>query len=197
MSHHTACAFYGGIERIDLSVYVPQQTFKSKKENVKQAPVASTDPVEQLFEQLKAVRSDISRKQGLPPYLIFSDATLLDMARRHPLELDAMLEVSGVGEAKAAKYGRHFLRRAIRKFDGLGAATPKGTSVKESLILFNAGMSIAEIAEAKGLKGRHDTKSFRRTYRQRTRYLFPQTHQRRRIQGYHICSVVAPRERLR
>ncbi len=140
-----------GIERIDLSVYVPQQTFKSKKENVKQAPVASTDPVEQLFEQLKAVRSDISRKQGLPPYLIFSDATLLDMARRHPLELDAMLEVSGVGEAKAAKYGRHFLQ-AIRKFDGLGAATPKGTSVKESLILFNAGMSIAEIAEAKGLK---------------------------------------------
>ncbi len=139
-----------GIERIELSVCPPPEALKSKK-SAKKEIVVSTDPVEQLFEQLKAVRSDISRKQGLPPYLIFSDATLLDMARRRPADLDAMLAVSGVGETKAAKYGRHFVQ-AIRRFEGLGGSTPKGTSVKETLILFNAGLSVPEIAESKGVK---------------------------------------------
>ena len=140
-----------GIESIQLSVCPPPQSLKVKKEAVKKEITTPADPVEQLFEQLKAVRSDIARRQGIPPYLIFSDASLLDMARKHPLELGAMLEVSGVGETKAARYGRHFLQ-AIRKFDGLGGATPKGTSVKETLILFNAGLTPSEIADSRGLK---------------------------------------------
>ena len=108
--------------------------------------------------------------------------------RRHPLELDAMLEVSGVGEAKAAKVWPTFpsgytqVRRPRR-------GHTQGNEREESLILFNAGMSIAEIAEAKGLKVATIQKSFRRTYRQRTRYLFPQTHQRRRIQSDIISAL--------
>ena len=140
-----------GLERIELSMCPPPQSLKSKKKAVRERLTVSSDPVEQLLGQLKTVRIDLSRKEGLPAHLIFSDATLADMALKHPLDLDAMLKVSGVSEAKAGRYGRYFIL-AIRKFDGLGATTPKGTSVKETLIMFNGGMNPSEIAEAKGIK---------------------------------------------
>ena len=47
---------------------------------------------------------------GVPLYVIFSNATLADMARRRPTDLEGFLEVSGVGEVKARKYGKAFLR---------------------------------------------------------------------------------------
>lgn len=137
-----------GIERIELSVY--RERAKAKKKSEREIPAISADPEEQLFEQLKSVRSDLARKKNMPPYLIFSDVTLRDMARQHPNSLDDMLEVCGVGERKAAVFGRYFLQ-AIRRFDGLGGVE-KGTSMRETLILFNAGMSIDEMAKTKGVK---------------------------------------------
>jgi ATP-dependent DNA helicase RecQ len=66
-----------------------------------------------LFERLRAVRLDIARSRGVPPYVIFHDVTLREMARLRPASLDALLAVKGVGARKASDLGDQFLA-AIR-----------------------------------------------------------------------------------
>ena len=66
-----------------------------------------------LFESLRGLRRRIADERGVPPYLIFSDASLRDMARLRPRTPAAFLEVKGVGEWKAAEFGERFLT-AIR-----------------------------------------------------------------------------------
>lgn len=68
-----------------------------------------------LFEKLRERRLEIAREEGLPPYMVFSDKTLIDMAAKKPASREEMLQVSGVGEYKYAKYGERFL--AVIKTD--------------------------------------------------------------------------------
>ncbi len=62
-----------------------------------------------LFERLRQLRLVIAKEEGMPPYIIFSDRTLIDMCAKLPGTEEEMLEVSGVGENKLHKYGRRFL----------------------------------------------------------------------------------------
>ena len=62
-----------------------------------------------LFERLRSVRLEIARSRGVPPYVIFHDATLREMARLRPLSIDKLLEVKGVGARKADDLGGVFL----------------------------------------------------------------------------------------
>ncbi len=140
-----------GLENVELSTFVPPTTAKSRKNNVYQQDTKTKSPTEQLFEHLKTIRTDIARQEGLPPYIIFSDATLMDMATKKPKDIDGILEVNGVGERKAVRFGKKFIA-AIRKFDGLTASSPAGSSIKETLILINAGTPVGEIARLKGVK---------------------------------------------
>ncbi len=63
----------------------------------------------ELFTKLRDLRTQIAREEAIPPYIIFADKTLTDMAAKTPLTKDEMLKVSGVGEAKMEKYGERFL----------------------------------------------------------------------------------------
>ena len=63
----------------------------------------------ELFEKLRALRLEIAREEAIPPYMIFSDKTLADMCAKMPSDAQAMLNVSGVGNAKSEKYGSRFL----------------------------------------------------------------------------------------
>jgi len=62
-----------------------------------------------LFDKLKAVRTRLAREQGVPPYVVFSDAALVDMSKQLPTTEETFLEVSGVGQTKLARYGADFL----------------------------------------------------------------------------------------
>lgn len=77
-----------------------------------------------LFEKLKRARMTLAKQEGLPPYIIFSDKTLIDMCVRLPGNEKEMLMVSGVGENKFRKYGERFLAE-ITEFlaENSGAAT--------------------------------------------------------------------------
>ena len=68
-----------------------------------------------LFEALRTLRMSLARKQGVPPYLVFSDKTLTDMCRKLPENREEMLGVTGVGEKKFESYGERFLEE-IRKY---------------------------------------------------------------------------------
>ena len=62
-----------------------------------------------LFDTLRAVRRDLAKDENIPPFVIFSDATLWDMAALKPSSLDAMGDIKGVGSFKLHKYGRSFI----------------------------------------------------------------------------------------
>jgi ATP-dependent DNA helicase RecQ len=62
-----------------------------------------------LFDRLRTVRRDLAAQRGVPPYVIFSDATLLELAARKPRTLDEFATVKGVGEKKLADLGQTFL----------------------------------------------------------------------------------------
>lgn len=62
-----------------------------------------------FFENLRELRREIAREKGIPPYLIFSDKTLVDMCVRLPMNREEMMEVNGMGAFKYEKYGERFL----------------------------------------------------------------------------------------
>ncbi len=74
------------------------------------APAAAQPVEDSLMAALKATRWKLAQEEGVPLYVIFSNATLADMARRRPRTIEEFLEVSGVGQVKAEKYGRAFLQ---------------------------------------------------------------------------------------
>lgn len=75
------------------------------------------DGDEALFQKLRALRLDIARELGKPPYIVFSDKTLRDMVRVKPIADDQFLAVNGVGESKLKQYGERFMA-AIREDSG-------------------------------------------------------------------------------
>lgn len=62
-----------------------------------------------LFEALRAKRRTLAEDQGVPPYVIFADATLVEIAKHRPLKSDDFLEISGVGQTKLERYGAVFM----------------------------------------------------------------------------------------
>ena len=87
----------------------PKKAVKSKKA-VKKSEVLNSKGLD-LFEQLRKLRFEIAKKEGLPPYIIFTDKTLVDMCVRLPFNKEEMLEVTGVGENKYVRYGESFLEQ--------------------------------------------------------------------------------------
>lgn len=68
-----------------------------------------------LFEELRALRKQIADAAGVPPFVVFSDATLVEMSKTRPSDLRELLSITGVGEQKLRKYGTAFLD-AIRSY---------------------------------------------------------------------------------
>jgi ATP-dependent DNA helicase RecQ len=87
-----------------------RRTKKTKEQRARQQHDAdSWDGVDRgLFEDLRGLRMRIANGRGLPPYMIFDDSALRDMARRRPTTVAAFREVYGVGERKCADFGQDF-----------------------------------------------------------------------------------------
>jgi ATP-dependent DNA helicase RecQ len=66
-----------------------------------------------LFEQLRVLRTALARERSVPAYIVFSDATLRDMARRKPTTIAAFRQVHGVGDRKAADFGERFVSAVV------------------------------------------------------------------------------------
>lgn len=66
-------------------------------------------PTNGLYERLRQRRLELAQQQNVPPYVIFSNVTLMEMAEKQPQSMEAMRRISGVGEVKAARYGAAFL----------------------------------------------------------------------------------------
>ena len=82
---------------------------KGAAKRKKRAPSAAVPADDGLFQRLRALRGQIAEKKGIPPYVVFTDATLRDMCAKRPKTRTEMLGVTGVGEAKMRAYGEVFL----------------------------------------------------------------------------------------
>ena len=108
----------------DENTHVIMRTYEEKEPDKKKKPQKSvrkrsTDALTaagyDLFEALRKLRLEIAKEEAMPPYIVFSDKTLIDMCIKCPSNEEEMLEVSGVGENKLKKYGQRFLEE-IQKF---------------------------------------------------------------------------------
>jgi ATP-dependent DNA helicase RecQ len=122
--------------------YKEKQTTTRKKKNL--------NPDLQLFEELKVLRKSISKEKGLPAYIIFHDATLKEMASSKPTTAEDMMQIQGLGEAKFRNYGQVFLD-IIQQFEPEinEPKKKKGDTYKETLELYNQGLSPEEISISK------------------------------------------------
>ena len=67
------------------------------------------EDTENLYEQLRALRRELAEEEGVPPYVVFHDRSLKEMAALKPSSLSAMLDISGIGQTKLTRYGERFL----------------------------------------------------------------------------------------
>jgi len=116
---------------------------KTKRERVR----------DELFERLRQLRRTLAQKNGIPPYLIFSDKTLEEMAATRPLLDKDMLEVSGVGEQKLKRYGDLFMDAILTYIKEQQQAGIKiqGTTHIITYDLYKQGLSVEEIAAKREL----------------------------------------------
>lgn len=122
----------------------------------------------ELYEGLRKLRMQIASKDNLAPYMVFSDATLKDIASRIPLTIDEFNDITGVGKHKLANYGETFLKltegfKMMREGDFVyrlelpkpkkkKKSGPKKDTVLESVQMYWDGKTIEEIAKIRELK---------------------------------------------
>ncbi len=107
---------------------------------------------EALLDRLELLTNRLAKEEGIPAYAIFPRGTLKEMAEVRPFTLEEFVALNGIGEFKSGKYGKVYLD-TIRDFmtqqDFI--KKPKGGTYIETLNLFNQGLSLEEIAKARGM----------------------------------------------
>lgn len=101
--------------RVLIRTYEDREPERQTRSRSRRSTDSLTKAGYELFETLRQLRLTIAREEGMPPYIVFSDKTLIDMSVKAPRDRLSMLGVSGVGEAKYEKYGERFIE-AITAF---------------------------------------------------------------------------------
>lgn len=135
-------------------------TDTTDEENAFGARTAAVD--EELFSILKDLRKQISKHKDVPPFVIFQDPSLEDMAIQYPVTIDELQNISGVGAGKAQRYGKDFIdiikkyveeKEIIRPLDMVVKSVVNKSGIKVYIIQsIDMKRPLEDIAEAKGLE---------------------------------------------
>jgi len=130
------------------------------EENAFGARTAAVD--EELFSILKDLRKKLSKQKDVPPFVIFQDPSLEDMAIQYPITIDELQNISGVGAGKAQRYGEEFIeiikkyveeKEIIRPLDMVVKSVVNKSGIKVYIIQsIDMKRQLEDIAEAKGLE---------------------------------------------
>jgi ATP-dependent DNA helicase RecQ len=125
-------------------------------------PSSGASADEKLIKFLKSLRKKVAVKQGVPPFAVFQDPSLDDMALKYPTNLEELSKVHGVGEGKARKFGKEFvdlISKYVIEFDVVRPddLIVKSTGVNSGLKLFiiqntDRKLPLIDIAKSKGLE---------------------------------------------
>jgi ATP-dependent DNA helicase RecQ len=100
---------------------MPRVVAKTEKRRSRRLRALPTVHDDALFETLRSLRKRLADDRGVPPYVVFSDATLRELCKRQPVTLQEIRQVGGVGDVKLERYGTAFVE-AIRSFGTADAA---------------------------------------------------------------------------
>ncbi|MCF6355515.1 MAG: DNA helicase RecQ [Candidatus Polarisedimenticolaceae bacterium] len=139
-----------GEQQLELRKITKPEKIKKEKGARKQQDLRSID--EPLFEALRALRLSLAQEQGVPPYVIFHDTTLTEMARARPATADAMRYISGVGEQKLKHYGVQFLQEIAKHPLPELLDNSLSDTINETLALHQQGKDAETIARERGLR---------------------------------------------
>lgn len=117
---------------------------------------------ENLLKLLKDLRKNEAKKRGVPPFVVFQDPSLEDMSLKYPVTMDELLNIQGVGEGKAKKYGKPFVEMISKYVEENDIVRPddlvvKSTGANSGLKLYviqsvDRKLALDDIASAKGLE---------------------------------------------
>jgi ATP-dependent DNA helicase RecQ len=108
----------------------PVQRKKDERPERSKADTTSWEGVDhELFDALRGLRKELADQRHVPPYVIFSDATLRELARMRPSSMEGMRAVYGVGATKLADFGRRFLQLVDRQCQARGLSRDNAASV--------------------------------------------------------------------
>jgi len=135
-----------------VKAQVAESRAKKAKEKAKVKPKRERVR-DELFEILRVKRRELAQQRGVPPYVIFSDATLEEMAAKRPTIDSDLMEISGVGERKLQLYGNIFMDKII---EYIKTKTAEGEKIQGSTYiltyeLYKQGLSIEQIAAKRSL----------------------------------------------
>lgn len=133
-----------GQEQIDLR---KEEKASSHSKAGKKAK-ASGDEV--LWQMLREKRKQLAEQQDVPPYMIFHDATLMEMVRLMPVSLDALAQISGVGESKLEHYGKDFVD-LLQEYQAQPSVGGDSDTIEVSFDLLQQQHPIASVAEQRNL----------------------------------------------
>lgn len=141
-------------KKVNLAIPPVVQPKQSAPKAVELKPVTKTQQLrDELFERLRLLRRELAQRAGVPPYTIFSDATLTEMAEKRPVMDTDMLMISGVGERKLQQFGDVFIAE-IRRFmldkEDSGVKV-QGSTYLISWNMYRQGTPVEEIARQRNI----------------------------------------------
>ena len=137
--------------QVDVSFRVEEKPQARKKSSASKHRGMSSEHND-MWERLRERRRQLASEQGLPAYVIFHDATLMDMAEKRPATLSAMASISGVGAAKLEKYGQIFLDEINAKQGDVHEVESPDAIRAQILKHALNGLSVDEISTKCGLE---------------------------------------------
>lgn len=152
--HESARPILRGEQRLDLRVDPTPEKKKSKTGKGNAAAEQMNDVDRELWEALRQHRLSLAKAQEVPPYVIFHDATLMEMVRLRPLDWPQLRRVDGVGQKKLERYGDSFLEVILAFEAGQATSSQVPTEDKGSdvdlLAALQRGERVADVlADAK------------------------------------------------
>jgi len=147
-----------GAETIELIAYQKERSrvgsqkgaSGSGSKGFRAAPEALEGAAQERFEKLRAWRTEVAKANNIPPYVVFHDATLQELAERVPCTAQAMLGVQGIGATKLARYGEALLE-VLGCSDAESLQQPRSVTLEATYLAILDGRALDEIAGMRGL----------------------------------------------
>ena len=148
------------LKEVPSFMMTEDHSYEEEPEDINSANAVAADPV--LLDMLKDLRKKVSKQKGVPPFVVFQDPSLEDMALKYPITIQELTNVHGIGEGKAKKFGAEFIKligRYVEENDIVRAEDliVKTTGSNSALKLFiiqniDRKLPLPDIAQAKGLE---------------------------------------------
>ena len=147
------------LKNVTSFMMTEDHTFEEEPEDPNNGNTSVADPV--LLEMLKDLRKKVAKQKGVPPFVVFQDPSLEDMALKYPITIQELTNVHGIGEGKAKKFGAEFVKLIeryveendiVRAEDLIVKTTGSNSSLKLFIQNIDRKLPLPDIAKAKGLE---------------------------------------------